>query len=350
MSMSMHPPNTDSRRGVAIVGAGLAGLVAARTLHDRGHPVQVFDKGRGVGGRTSVRRHAPFDFDHGAQYFTVRDERFARVVQSWQDAGVVAPWLGRIVSFEEGGWRASASQVRYVGVPGMNAMARHLAAGLQVKTETRVNRLILNNGIWSLCGDKGETLGSFDAVVIAVPSDQAIELLTGLDRFAQCDRRCIMSPCWAAMLGFDQAIETRFDAAFIRGSPLSWIARNSSKPGRSVAEAWVLHASSEWSVAHLDDSPEEVSDLLALEFQRLLGGQATQPAFKAAHRWRYALPADPLDVGALWDDESKLAVCGDWCQGARIEGAFLSGLAAAERILQAPRPITVAAPPGDCQD
>ena len=52
-----------------------------------------------------------------------------------------------------------------------------------------------------------------------------------------------------------------------------------------------------------------------------------------AHRWLYSLVANPLNVGALWDPDLGIGACGDWCQGARIEGAFLSGQAIAGRIL-----------------
>ena len=50
------------------------------------------------------------------------------------------------------------------------------------------------------------------------------------------------------MLAFKQSLGLEFGGAFVHGSPLSWIARNSSKPGRDVEpETWVLHASSEWT-------------------------------------------------------------------------------------------------------
>jgi hypothetical protein len=47
----------------------------------------------------------------------------------------------------------------------------------------------------------------------------------------------------------------------------------------------------------------------------------------------YALVADALDVGALADTERRLAVCGDWCCAPRVEGAWLSGAAAARALL-----------------
>jgi hypothetical protein len=295
----------------------------------------VVEKGRGVGGRSSVRRQPPFEFDHGAQYFTARDERFARHVRAWQEAGLVAVWSGRIGSLERGTWRDSSPQERYVGVPGMNAIAKHLAAGLSVATETRITRLTRNRQGWRLSADGETAVGLFDAVVVAVPAAQASELLAGRSALAEQAGRCAMSPCWAVMLGFERPLSIPYDGAFILGSSLSWIARNSAKPGRSSGEAWVLHAGPEWSAAHIDDPPERVIAALRAEFEQASGGKVPPPAHAAAHRWRYAVPSEPLNVGALWDGSSRQALCGDWCHGARIEGAFLSGLAAADRVLRA---------------
>ena len=320
---------------IAVIGAGIAGLAAARCLREHGHDVRVFDKGRGVGGRTAVRRQPPFEFDHGAQYFTARDERFAPHVSAWQKAGIVATWSGRIGSLERRAWHDSSPEERYVGVPGMNAIAKHLATGLGVTTKARITRLTRDGQEWLLFGDSQTKLGWFDAVILAVPAPQAAELIADQTDLAERAGRCAMSPCWAVMLGFEHGLPIPYDGVFVHGSALSWIARNSSKSDRSSGEAWVLHAGPQWSAAHIEDPPEQVIAALRAEFERALGRGVQSPTHAAAHRWRYAVPAEPLRVGALWDAESRLGVCGDWCQGARIEGALLSGRAAADRVLRA---------------
>ena len=78
---------------IAIVGAGMAAIACARTLVQAGHQVSVFEKSHGLGGRMSTR-NSPFGtFDHGAQYFTVRDARFQ---QALADVATIDPELGRI--------------------------------------------------------------------------------------------------------------------------------------------------------------------------------------------------------------------------------------------------------------
>jgi predicted NAD/FAD-dependent oxidoreductase len=320
---------------IAVIGAGVAGLMSARTLQDHGHDVVVFDKARGVGGRTSFRPHASFAFDHGAQYFTARDSRFRRHVEAWIEAGVVAEWKGRIVSRGEEARPSSDSTTRFVGVPGMNAVATHVAESLQVVTRTRVSRIARGASGWRLAGESGRDLGRYDATILALPSAQAEELLTaaGIVDVQSRAPSCPMAPCWAVLLGFDRALDVPFDGAFVNGSPLSWIARNNSKPGRPPGESWVLHTSPEWATRHLESRPEEVIESLTAEFGRITGLDAIQPVHCDAHRWRYALPVEPLKVGCIWIEDARLVVAGDWCSGARVEGAFLSGMAAAGRLL-----------------
>jgi len=135
------------------------------------------------------------------------------------------------------------------------------------------------------------------------------------------------------MLAFDEPLDLPFDGAFVEQSPLAWVARNASKPGRGPGETWVLHGSAAWSEAHLEAEPGRVANDLLAAFGAATGLGRLEPAHAVAHRWRYALVADPLGAGCLFDASIHLGVCGDWCVSTRAEGAYLSGLAMAERLL-----------------
>ncbi len=349
---------------VGVIGGGISGLVAARTLADAGWRVSVFDKGRGPGGRAAQRRETLADgtelhFDHGAQYFTARDERFVRVVESWVEDGVVAPWDCSLVSIERGpeGERQVVPKVcgpvRYVGVPGMNEIVKHLAETLPdnatVRFATRVGALrrIGNasgqagqwGGHWRLSGEDGANLGEFDAVIVAVPAPQAAELLTDVpDVRARC-ARVDMRPNWAVMLAFDAPLDAGFDGAFINRQSeafdgmLTWVARDSSKPGRPAGASWVAHADHRWSARNLELDKDQVPHKLLDAFFDAVGVERREPIFAKAHRWRFALPAAPLAEGCVFDAELAIGACGDWAHGARVEGAYLSGAAVAGRLL-----------------
>jgi renalase len=110
---------------VGIIGAGVAGLTIAVYLTEAGHRAVVFDKGRGVGGRTSTRRAEGVTFDHGAQYFTVRDPRFRTFLEEHLSNTRWTQWEGRFGVLESGKVVPETRiEPRYVGIPGMNAIAR----------------------------------------------------------------------------------------------------------------------------------------------------------------------------------------------------------------------------------
>jgi len=150
-----------------------------------------------------------------------------------------------------------------------------------------------------------------------------------------------MGPTWAAMLAFSTPLSVDFDAAFVNVGPLGWLARDSSKPDRKEGERWVLHASADWSQAHVDATVEEVLPQLVEAFFATTGALRTEPVFAKAHRWRYALATKPLGEDCVMHASGRLIACGDWCLGARIEAAFLSGSAAAGRLNAIPPSVVV---------
>lgn len=319
---------------MAVVGAGLSGLICARILADHGRRVRVFDKARGAGGRMSTRRSGDWRFDHGAQYFTVRDPRFSRQVESWRRQRLVESWAGTIAVLDRGTIEIKADTTeRWVGVPGMNAVCKNLAAALDVAYRTEVGGLAKTETGWSLTDPADTDIGHFDAVVISAPAPQTARLLeAAAPEMATAAASVEMAPCWAAMVGFSEPLGIGYDGAFVLDSPLSWVARNASKPGRPDGESWVLHASPEWSRRHLEIERKPAAQLLLAAFVDALGGLAATPVHLEAHRWRHALPTEPLEAACLVDPEHRLAACGDWCGGPRVEGAFLSGLEAARRL------------------
>lgn len=309
---------------IAVIGAGIAGLHAARALADHGLPVVVFDKARGAGGRLATRREGPWSFDHGAQYFTARDERFARYASSWVEDGHIAPWPQAPAG-------ESPQEPRYVGLPGMSGLAKHLAAGLSLQTGARVTSLQRERGGWRLLREDRADLGHFARVLVTAPAPQTRELLEdAAPALAARAAAASYSPCWAVMVAFAEPLAAP-DALRSTEGPIAWAARNASKPGRPTGDAWVLHASPAWSREHLEAPAEEVARLLVSHFTA--AKTAPPVVLSKAHRWRYALVETALGAPCLYDDALGLGAAGDWCLGPRVELAWHSGGALAGRVL-----------------
>ena len=336
---------------VAIIGAGLAGLSCAQALVQGGYQVHVFDKSRGPSGRMSTRRAddpaGPWQCDHGAQYFTARNAAFRTEVARWQQAGVAALWDARLASFGGSSWSTPETPLeRFVGTPRMTSPAAWLVQGLQQAGEraqthwqTTVQRLDRQADGWAITSaEHGLHAQRYSAVLLAVPAPQALPLLQPVaEAGAAVAASARMRGNWAVMVRCPAPVPLPWDGAFINDGPLRWVARDSSKPGRTVPpgmETWLLHASPEWSEAHIEDSADTVTATLLAAFAAL-GGPTVHLVQATAHRWRYADTESALTQGHWWDAAARVGMCGDWLNGGKVEGAWLSGQSLAQQVLQA---------------
>lgn len=319
---------------IAVIGAGLAGISAATALNEAGHSVTLFDKSRGSGGRMSSKRTDFGDLDMGAQYFTARDFGFRQSLQKWLDQGWVAEWKPRVYLYDENGLVESLDdQQRFVGTPRMTALSRQLIGDLPFMSSIRVTALQRDaDKQWQLVDEAGSAHGPFDRVVVATPAPQAVALLDAAPSLAQAAAQAGMHAGWTLALAFDAPLNTEVEACFVRAGPLDWISRNSSKPGRTGVDSWVLQSTPEWAAQHLETDPEAIAQQLQAAFAEVLGVSLPSPAFSHVHRWLYARPADQCNWGALAAPEMGLYVCGDWCLGGRLENAWLSGQQAAKTL------------------
>lgn len=315
---------------IAVVGAGLAGLVTARALR-RGHQVTVIEKSRGFGGRMATRVSGEFQFDHGAQFFTARTQQFNDFLRPLLEAGVVAIWQGPFAEIEGATigrhWNWEENPAHYVALPGMNVLGKHLAQSLDVRVETEVTALEDSPSGWQIMTAAGPLENAFDWVVVTAPAAQAARLLPDASPLKALATGRRMSACYALMLGFDDAPDWPWQAARIKGRDISWISKDSSKPGRAPRHTLLVHSTNAWADANLDTPPGDVRAHLLGETSAVLGHDAGRAKQIDLHRWRYANIARQPKPPTQLDEKRRLAVCGDWLVHGRVEGAYTSAIA-----------------------
>jgi predicted NAD/FAD-dependent oxidoreductase len=342
-------PSTPKSKNIAVIGAGMAGVSCARSLSLAGHQVTVFEKSAAIGGRMATRDSAFGTFDHGAQYFTVRDSRFTLALQTVP--GLCKPWSANSVQIlDEHGEVVAAGlpdqDPHWVPTQGMQSLPAQLAKALtdqhKVELQTRVTQLerdALNADLWQLrtegAGGAQRVFSGFDAVLLALPAPQAQALLqtaASASKLADQLDKVETAPCWTLMLAFPQAMQADFctlgpqwNAARSTHHRIAWLARESSKPGHTNIERWTVQANIAFSKEHLQDDAVRVQAKLLKAFAEVTGIHA-EPAHVDIHRWVYAQTTTPLGQSHLWDAKTGVGVCGDWCLGHRVEDAFVSGL------------------------
>jgi renalase len=310
-------------KSVAVIGGGIAGVTCAKQLLSAGLNVVVFEKARGVGGRMSTRRTDWAQYDHGAQYFTVRDPGFRRLMEGMLSNGTVAVWQPVMEKPDSEPW--------YVATPGMTAIARFLANGLDVRTSHRVVAISREGEQWRLTFEDETQSDYFDAVVVAVPNEQAAPLIEPVQpTWAGWLRAVPTLPCWTLMVSTSK-LDAQVQAGFGEKGPIGWFAQNDSKPGRSALagqQDWVVQATSEWTIEHLQTDKAEVTERLLSAFKDMLGVQQIPVLHTPmVHRWLYArrTPGISPVAPSLWAASTGLGVCGDGLTHSRIEQAYLSG-------------------------
>lgn len=314
-------------RTAIVVGAGIAGLSCAKTLAQAGLSVRVLDKGRSPGGRIATRRMdaagLTLSFDHGAQYAKVTDPAFAEAL------GPAAPWQ-------------AAGETARVGVPGMSALARHLAAGLAFVASRTVVSVERSGAGWIVHHNPGDLVRGREApgepeadradlVAIAVPGPQAVPLLPA--PLADAVSRAGYAPCWTVLAAWPQPPDAP-DTRRAEGEPIAWAAQDSAKPGRDArTSTWVLQAGPDWTRRHLELGPEDAARALLAEW-----GPARpmpEPIALQAHRWRFAFAETTVREPFLIDRATGIGACGDSFSGSRLQDAWASGRSLAQALLAA---------------
>jgi renalase len=327
---------SENEKSCVIVGAGISGLLAANTLKQEGWTVTVLDKG-GVGGRMATRRVGEGTFDHGTQFFTVRGERFANLVEGWLRAGVATEWTHGFADAE--GQPNEDGHPRYRGSEGMTSIPMHIAHGLDVRTGERVIGVDDGDDGWEAVCESGLRVAG-DALLLGAPVPQALELTSsGSYTLPDGARRQLEAvsydPCLALMVLLDDSTGVPEPGGMqIKSEPLDWIGDNRRK-GISETPAVTVHAGSEWSRSHFEDDEREITESMISQAGDHLGTDLARAVVATSlARWRYSWVTNPHPEPCLVvSDDPPLLFCGDAFGQPKVEGAALSGLAAADHLL-----------------
>ena len=278
-----------------VVGAGMAGLLAANVLQKAGVKVLILEASAEVGGRmaTYIMDEPPGKgaiFDHGAQFFTVRNPRFRQLVTGWMEKGLVAQWSHGFAT-ADGSYYADG-HARYRGVPDMTILARHLAQQFDVHLDDPVVLASAGKLGWRV-STANKRMFTAQSLLLTPPVPESLALLAGGDVvLSKVKRRALehitYEPCIALLVLLQGS--GRFPeqgGMWPVGEPIAWMADNYRKGVSPVPGAITIHAGPEFSEEHWETADETVVDLL-----RGAAAEWLEDSIKAVHvrRWPYSKP------------------------------------------------------------
>ncbi|KAF7137341.1 hypothetical protein RHSIM_Rhsim07G0074600 [Rhododendron simsii] len=331
---------------VGIIGGGMSGLLCALSLEERGVRSTVFDTGlHGLGGRMGTRLidPQPLIFDHAAQFFTVSDQRFSKLVDGWLEKGLIKQWQGTIGELEVGG-----QFVPLPSSPPRLTEKEHMVqtSMVDVVRPSWISKLEPFNGMWHL-SENGKPSGQFDAIVIAHNGKCANRLLSssGLPLIARQMKRLELSSIWALLAAFEDplpippnALTFPFEGAFVKGvDSLSWMANNTKKLSCSPntgPHCWTFFSTAAFGKRNKvpqESIPAVTADKVKAAMlegvESALGlskGSLKRPFYSRVQLWGAALPTNTPGIPCIFDPHGRAGICGDWLLGSSLEAAAIS--------------------------
>lgn len=346
-----HPQRANLKFNIAIIGAGVAGLAAAHKLRsDRPElEITIFEKSRGVGGRAATRRANSALFDHGAQYVKGGSPDVERLLRHTLPHDTLRNISLPVWTFDRNGVIVEGDpqqndQPKWTYSDGLTRLAKELARDLDVRTQTRIERIERRDHEYVLIDDAGREVGSANAILLTPPAPQTRSLIAAstldhdtqplLDELGKARYR----PCLTITLGFDPILRDRPFYALVntdKAHPLSWLAYEHTKPDRATDGQHVLIAqmAPQWSRDHWDDNLLTLTDRVTTMLRALLNEELPPPRWADRQGWRYALPDDGSDFNALNNAIPGVFFAGDFTVGqGRVHRAIEEGRRVADRI------------------
>ena len=332
---------------IAVIGAGIAGLVCAQQLSQAGYSVVVVEKSRGLGGRLATRRLHGILVDHGACYLKPKGELFRRFVEILRSRNILEVWTDEVYELTTGVPLSEPNNrsPRYVASGGMSAIAKSLAPGLEILLNQRVIAITPTpENSWRLTLESSNEELTAKAIVVAIPAPQTVMLLEPLGEsvlnaaFLDNLRSVEFYPSISAIAGYpstSQPLPQWKALTFVDDADLAWIGLDSSKRPNPQQPHFVVQSSADFAQRHLESQDLQSAGQYMLQraAESLSLPWLNTPEWMQVHRWRYAFPSRPWHEAFLSAETPlPLVCCGDWCGANLVEGAMLSGLAAADEI------------------
>ena len=324
-------------KNVAVIGAGITGATLANLLKKK-VTITVFEKSRGVGGRMATRRADPYQFNHGAQYFKVKNKEFKNFLQPLMLNKIIKPLEANQIEILNKKIIKStkiSNKKYFTAESKMNSVVKYfINNSFSIKLLCKIEKTVKENDKWFVIDSDQVSYGPYDWLFITIPPYQATEILYDNFKFLDILKNIKMRSCYSLMLGFDKIKEFNFDTALFLDEDVAWLFIRKKIFKNKKYYNLLINSSYNFAEKNINSSKDELSDYLIKQVSDILKYDLNNFKHKALHFWKYAMSEKNNNLGSLIDEDLKVVVCGDWCMNGRIEGGFLSAKDAANKVLK----------------
>ena len=308
-----------------IIGSGISGATIANLLSKK-HSVDLFDKARGPGGRSSFKRlDKAKGFDHGTQYISPKSPAFKKFIKGLIKKKVLKNWGGKHL-FLHKVKKEKKNHTKVIGTRGNNDISKYLLKNINCYFQNELKKVEYKKNEWILSFANGQKK-TYEKVVLTCPFPQLSKLTKKFIQSPFMKKKIKMDANITVMIAIKKT-NKNISSYFFNDKVLGWAAKeNSKKRFKSNQDLWTLQSTYDWANKKINKNRENLesnSKILIDHFFKLTKIKKTKILFSLNHGWKFSSNSKPLNIKSYWNSSLGFGVCADWFVGPRLESGWIS--------------------------
>ena len=308
-----------------VIGSGISGATIANLLNKK-HSVDLYDKARGPGGRSSFKRlDKKIGFDHGVQYISPKSDEFKKFTTKLLEKKILKSWKGRHI-FKNKKIKENKNHQKIIGRLGNNDISKFLLKKINCNFQKELKKIDYNKNKWKLTFSDGDNK-SYDNLILTCPYPQLVKLAKKFINHSFINKKIKMDANITVMIKIKKT-RKNISSFLFDDEILGWAAKENSKLRfKSIYDLWTLQSTSKWANKKIMKNKENKdlnSKILINKFFNLTGIKKTNILFSINHGWMYSSNSKSLKIKSYWNKKINLGVCADWFVGPRLEAGWIS--------------------------
>jgi predicted NAD/FAD-dependent oxidoreductase len=308
-----------------VIGSGISGATIANLLNKK-HNVDLYDKARGLGGRSSFKRLDKIrGFDHGTQYFSPKTPEFKKFTKKLIEKKILKIWEGNH-KFLSDKKKENKKHVKVIGRKGNNDISKYLLKNVRCYFQSELKKINFQNRKWNLIFNDGE-IRNYENLILTCPFPQLKKLSKKYIKNSFIKEKIKMDANITILIEIKKT-KLGYSSYLFNDRILGWAGyENSKKRFKSKSDLWTLQSTFNWANKKINQNKvlkKTNAKILIDKFFKLTGIKRTKVLFSLNHGWKYSSNSKPLKLKSYWNSRLNLGVCADWFNGPRLESGWIS--------------------------